>query len=171
MIKILTTTKWNVKELLMIFLFVIVILANLSDLFEDGLQREDSWLKILTIALSLWGIIMLIRLIKKHNNDMGVLNKRVEKTENNLELTHSKLKQIGHEYSIFLHKQFDVWKLSCSEKDVAMLLLKGLSFKEIAELRKTKEKTVRQQASAIYSKANVTGRHEFSAWFFEDLLV
>lgn len=51
-----------------------------------------------------------------------------------------------------------------------MLLLKGLSFKEIASVRDTMEKTVRQQASTIYRKANVSGRHAFSAWFIEDLL-
>ncbi|WP_370693518.1 helix-turn-helix transcriptional regulator [Pseudoalteromonas sp. 1_MG-2023] len=51
-----------------------------------------------------------------------------------------------------------------------MLLLKGLSFKEISAIRHTKEKTVRQQASVIYSKANVEGRHEFAAWFLEDFI-
>jgi len=45
-----------------------------------------------------------------------------------------------------------------------------LSFKEIAAVRKTLEKTVRQQASSIYKKAGVSGRHEFSAWFIEDIL-
>ena len=51
-----------------------------------------------------------------------------------------------------------------------MLLLKGLSLKEIAAVRNTHEKTTRQQASAIYRKAGVTGRHAFSAWFIEDYL-
>jgi DNA-binding CsgD family transcriptional regulator len=37
-------------------------------------------------------------------------------------------------------------------------------------LRGTAEKTIRQQASAIYKKAGVAGRHVFSAWFMEDLL-
>jgi len=52
----------------------------------------------------------------------------------------------------------------------AMLLLKGLSFEEIASVRDTKEKTVRQHATAIYRKSGLNGRHEFSAWFFEDFL-
>jgi DNA-binding NarL/FixJ family response regulator len=53
---------------------------------------------------------------------------------------------------------------------VAILLLKGLSFKEIAGVRETREKTVRQQASSIYKKAGVSGRHAFAAWFIEDFL-
>lgn len=60
--------------------------------------------------------------------------------------------------------------LTLSEQEVAMLLLKGLSFKEISAVRNTKEKTIRQQASSIYSKSNVEGRHEFAAWFLEDFM-
>jgi len=51
-----------------------------------------------------------------------------------------------------------------------MLLLKGLSFKEIAALRITLEKTVRQQASSIYRKSGISGRHELAAWCIEDYL-
>jgi DNA-binding CsgD family transcriptional regulator len=69
-----------------------------------------------------------------------------------------------------LQTQFEEWGLTQTEKEVSLLLLKGLSFKEIAAVRKTLEKTVRQQASSIYKKAGVTGRHEFSAWFIEDIL-
>jgi hypothetical protein len=38
-------------------------------------------------------------------------------------------------------------------------------------VRKPKEATVRQQASSIYSKSLLDGRHEFSAWFIEDLFM
>jgi hypothetical protein len=37
--------------------------------------------------------------------------------------------------------------------------------------RNTSEKTVRQQASAIYQKSNLSSRSELSAFFLEDLLV
>lgn len=67
-------------------------------------------------------------------------------------------------------QQFRLWQLTPSESEIALLLLKGLSFDEIADVRQTKQKTVRQQATSIYRKANVNGRHEFSAWFIEDLI-
>lgn len=75
-----------------------------------------------------------------------------------------------HELGLVLKEQFESWKLTQTERQVAMLLLKGLSFKEIASVRTTLEKTVRQQASSVYKKAGVSGRHAFSAWFIEDLL-
>lgn len=66
--------------------------------------------------------------------------------------------------------QFKQWKLSKSEQEIGLLLLKGFSLKEISALRGTAEKTIRQQASSIYKKSGVVGRHGFSAWFIEDLL-
>lgn len=66
--------------------------------------------------------------------------------------------------------QFDAWRLSPGEADVASLLLKGLSHKEIARLRDTSEATVRQQAAAIYRKSGLGSRAELAAFFLEDLL-
>jgi DNA-binding NarL/FixJ family response regulator len=67
--------------------------------------------------------------------------------------------------------QFGRWALSSAEREVALLLLKGLAHKEIAEVRQTSEKTVRQQSLAVYRKAGLSGRAELSAFFLEDLLL
>lgn len=72
---------------------------------------------------------------------------------------------------IAIDAQLARWALSPSEKEVALLLLKGLSLKEIADIRKTAEKTVRAQSVAIYSKSGLAGRSELSAFFLEDLLL
>lgn len=69
-----------------------------------------------------------------------------------------------------IERQLTSWRLTISEKEVAFLLLKGLSLKEIAEIRKTLEKTARAQATAIYEKAGLSGRSELAAFFLEDLL-
>ena len=53
---------------------------------------------------------------------------------------------------------------------MALLLLKGLSIKEIAQVRGVSERTVHEQARAVYSKAGLTGRTALSAFFLEDLL-
>lgn len=66
--------------------------------------------------------------------------------------------------------QLDQWQLSAAEKEVAFLLLKGLSLKEIAAARSTTEKTARVQSSAVYTKSGLAGRSELSAFFLEDLL-
>lgn len=66
--------------------------------------------------------------------------------------------------------QLEHWGLSPAEKEVALLLLKGLSHKEVADIRGTGEATVRQQSRALYRKAGLSGRHDLAAFFLEDLL-
>lgn len=69
-----------------------------------------------------------------------------------------------------IDQQLDRWGLSGAEKEVALLLLKGLEHKQIAEVRGVTETTVRQQARSLYRKAGLTGRHDLAAFFLEDLL-
>jgi DNA-binding CsgD family transcriptional regulator len=70
-----------------------------------------------------------------------------------------------------LSRQFRRWGLSAAEEEVALLLLKGLSHKEIAAARGIAEATARQQARAVYRKAGLSGRNDLAAFFLEDLLL
>jgi len=65
--------------------------------------------------------------------------------------------------------QFRIWRLSAAEIDIAGLMLKGASLKEIALARDTSEATIRQQAQSIYRKSGLSGRTELSAYFLESL--
>ncbi len=69
-----------------------------------------------------------------------------------------------------IDKQFKKWELTTAEREVALLILKGLRHKEIAALRNTTERTVRQQALAVYKKAGLEGRTDLAAFFLEDFL-
>lgn len=70
-----------------------------------------------------------------------------------------------------IDRQFERWSLTRAEREVALLLLKGLSHHDVARVRKTSERTVRQQARSVYAKAGLGGRSELSAFFLEDLLL
>jgi DNA-binding CsgD family transcriptional regulator len=72
--------------------------------------------------------------------------------------------------SLSIDQQLTKWNLSVAEKEVALLLLKGLSLKEVADVRNTTEKTARVQSIAVYSKSGLSGRSELAAFFLEDLL-
>lgn len=72
--------------------------------------------------------------------------------------------------SAAIDQQLERWGLTAAEKEIALLLLKGLSHKEIAGVRAVSESTVRQQARALYRKAGLGGRHDLAAFFLEDLL-
>ena len=71
---------------------------------------------------------------------------------------------------VAIARQFSAWGLTDAESDVGLLLLKGLSLQEIADIRETSERTVREQARVVYRKSSLAGRNALSAYFLEDLL-
>jgi len=70
-----------------------------------------------------------------------------------------------------IEAQFDRWSLTPTEKEVALLLLKGLGHKQAAAVLSRSERTVRQHAVAVYRKSGLAGRAELAAFFLEDLLL
>jgi putative tricarboxylic transport membrane protein len=69
-----------------------------------------------------------------------------------------------------VNQDFDKWGLSAAERDIALFLLKGLRLQDIADIRATSERTVRQQAQSIYRKSGLESRTELSAYFMEDFM-
>jgi len=101
----------------------------------------------------------------------------LEASKANEDVLHQELSVWKADNAKFVHglaesidRQFVLWKLTAAERDVALLMIKGFSTKEIADLRKTAEKTVRLQVSAIFSKSGLQSRTQLLAYFIEDLL-
>ena len=67
--------------------------------------------------------------------------------------------------------QFRSWRLTPTEREVALMLLKGYGHKEIAALTGRSERTVRQHAGVVYDKAGLAGRAELAAYFLKDLML
>ena len=161
------------KESLLIIILTLVVVTSGFDLMTDlshgatyGHITKESATILLSVSAILWllhGLREQAREITQLKHDLAQINVARKQPD---EYVLAARKQVGE----VIAKQFNDWELTTSEKEVGLLLLKGLSLKEIAALRNTLEKTVRQQASAIYKKAGISGRHEFSAWFIEDFL-
>lgn len=69
-----------------------------------------------------------------------------------------------------LENYFADWGLTPSEREVAMMAIKGFSIAEMAELRNTREGTIKAQCGAVYKKAGVSGRLQLLSLFIDDLL-
>lgn len=67
--------------------------------------------------------------------------------------------------------QFTNWHLTPTEREVALMLLKGYGHKEIAALTGRSERTVRQHAGVVYDKAGISGRAELAAFFLNDVML
>lgn len=80
------------------------------------------------------------------------------------------LRAASGEFHEMMEDRFADWGLSESERDIAMLTLKGLSIREIAGVRNSSEGTIKSHSNAIYRKAGVTGRGQLQSLFIEDLM-
>lgn len=94
----------------------------------------------------------------------------LENTKKSAQYFEQKSKDFIGTYHQFVFAEFDKWSFTATEKDIALLLLKGLSFKEIAARRFTSERTVRNQCANIYQKSGQAGKSEFNAYFLRQLV-
>ncbi len=161
------------KDKIITIILIVIMLLNGVDVFVDiGLNVpvwhivQESFLVLLSAA----GAIVLIMDIRKKTKELNSLSLDLKEANNQIDSLHSKISQERKHYSGVIKRQFDEWGFTPGEQEVGFLLLKGLSLKEVATVRNTKEATVRQQASSVYAKSSLVGRHEFSAWFLEDFL-
>lgn len=100
-------------------------------------------------------------------DDLDQINSKLKKEQESFE---KKISHLSTEFLSNIDEQFNQWSFSRGEKEIALLLIKGLSMKDIAGIRGSNENTVRQQASQIYKKSSLNGRMELSAFFLDDLL-
>lgn len=164
------------KELLIALFFLITsslltVIDVIADLSE-GTSIQHVTLEVGVIVIGIAGSLLIIRRlvfrlrseIKRNQEDIEALRSQSAKWKTEAQ---SLLKGLA----IQIDHQFTAWGFTAAEKEVALLLIKGLSSKEIAKVRKTQEKTVRLQSSAVYKKSGVSGRAELAAFFLEDLLL
>ncbi len=166
-----------------ILTFVILLGTSLFTLVDiildmsDGVPAEHIIHEIALWAFSMGGAFYQFKIIKWQKNEIEVFKSKInelDSTNNALKIEQENFqKKISHlttEFLVNIDQQFNQWVFSRAEKEIALLLIKGLSMKEIADIRGSTESTVRQQASQIYKKSSLNGRMELSAFFLDDLL-
>lgn len=67
-------------------------------------------------------------------------------------------------------ERFAAWRLTPAERDVALLVIRGLSIAEIAALRQTRPGTIKAQVHAVLAKSGASGRADLVARFLDELL-
>jgi DNA-binding CsgD family transcriptional regulator len=129
----------------------------------------DAVTLLLTISAAVGVALLTQRLQAQHEERMALIRDlKIARAEG--EAWRSRVQSNLHGIRVEMENQFREWGMTAAEREVGLLILKGLTHKEIAALRGTSEATVRQQAQAIYRKADLPGKTAFSAYFLEDLL-
>lgn len=161
------------RDYLTLALSLLIVLATSVDISLDsaaGTPVEHILHEILLMTAALGLAAWVASDLRRRNREVAQLRRELEVVQRAGTPRNADVEAARASLSHAIDSQFADWGLSHSEREVGRLLLKGLSTREIAALRETQEKTVRQQASAIYRKAELPGRHAFAAWFLEDLL-
>jgi DNA-binding CsgD family transcriptional regulator len=116
-------------------------------------------------------LMMVTRLARAASAEASSLAGELAKSAAEAERWRGEARDLVRGLSQAIDEQFDRWQLSPAEKEVGLLLLKGLSHREVAEARSVTEATARQQARAVYKKAGLSGRHDLAGFFLEDLML
>jgi DNA-binding CsgD family transcriptional regulator len=155
--------------------FILIFVLAVGDIIYDWQEAGNFDAHILgEIIMGLVSLIAFAALsvsIWLNNRKLKETHQQLNQANNDLTTSEHQTQKLMGDFSKIIQAQFASWQLTESEKEVALLLLKGLSLDEIAAVRETKAKTVRQQASNLYKKAGISGRHELVAFFFEELLI
>jgi DNA-binding NarL/FixJ family response regulator len=159
----------------------VILLATLSlitaiiatDLVIDSREGAAVWHLLSEGAaglLALGGTFFILRNMIRLRRDLSQERERSATWRIEAEQWQGRSRRYLEGLAALIDQQFSDWNLTPAEREVAFLLLKGLSLKGIAALRQTTEKTARVQSASIYAKAGLAGRSELSAFFLEDLL-
>lgn len=93
--------------------------------------------------------------------------RKVYNHQNRLE---DQIKIASGAFSEVLEQRFNDWSLTSAEREIAILAIKGFSIAEMADLRRTKQGTIKAQCASVYRKADVAGRLQLLSLFIDDLL-
>ncbi len=167
---------WSLTRLIKLFV-AIGALAVIDVVFdaEGGLTWEHVAFEGGTIALAAGGIALVTARLREERArtaaEMDSLRSRGDALADEAARWRTASESAARNFADVMESEFDRWQLTEAERDVAVLVLKGMSLKEIAAARGTSERTVRQQASVVYGKAGVAGRNELASWFLDALPV
>lgn len=127
-------------------------------------------LKVSPVVLTSVGVVLLFRVSRRQREDHLQVLRDLEIARLQGRRWRDESRSLLQGLGQAMDAQFSRWSLTDAEREVALLLLKGLSSKEVAAVRGSSERTVREQARAVYTKSGLTGRAALSAFFLEDLL-
>lgn len=167
----------NTDGSLRVMLAVVLIATMVGGGIDLVLDAPDSWLsahvlyEVSLIVIAMVTFILLWRGWWESRHDLvearQLLAIRAEERDAWRASAEAALAGLGRA----IDERFSAWGLTPAERDVALLLLKGQSHKQIAFSTGRSERTVRQHAVAVYQKSGLSGRAELAAFFLEDLML
>ncbi|NCN43372.1 MAG: hypothetical protein CO158_08395 [Piscirickettsiaceae bacterium CG_4_9_14_3_um_filter_43_564] len=148
-------------------ILLLLIVFSSADLALDGfpaLSLPHLSIHISLILLYVAAILVLLQIKPDSPNQSE--NKTTEQTPPFVSIETDPILSLSDK----MDQAFDRWQLTPAERKIATLLILGHSLKEIAESCHRGEGTVRQHATTVYKKAQLSGRAKLTAFFLQDFI-
>ncbi|MBI2893839.1 MAG: LuxR family transcriptional regulator [Deltaproteobacteria bacterium] len=149
----------------------VLVAADLVTDVRSGTEIGHAAVELFVFALAGGGAALLWRAARRARREARRLRQDLTRALAESEHFRKESREALEGLGVAIDRQFERWALTPAEREVALLLLKGLSLKEVADARSTSERTARQQALGVYRKSGLSGRAELAAFFLEDLLL
>jgi DNA-binding CsgD family transcriptional regulator len=154
---VLSLVLWIIEE--------IYTLTNPPDIFDRYRLLIATFESFIAVS-SFLAISILYRELKTEEGD----NIQAQSLILDLKRTNRILKNPESSFWIEVKSQMEAWKLTDTEKEIAILLLRGFSHQQIAGVRKKSLRTIENQTASIYEKSSMRGKLEFISFFLTPLL-
>jgi DNA-binding CsgD family transcriptional regulator len=156
-----------------VILFVLIVVLIALDLAEDmeaGTTVFHLVIELLMMLAAVVGAFYFWNQLRVSRQAKRDLERELKKARAETNRWQKEERDLLNNLRKAIDKQFTQWGFSPTYKEVAFYLLKGLSLKEIAELRGSTFQSVRQQSHMLYHQAGLKSRAELSAFFLGGLL-
>lgn len=146
-----------------------LIALDIAADYRAGTSATHVGVEVLVMALCGVGMTALWREYRAQRTLATGLQRDISVVQAEADRWREDARRLLDDLASAVDRQFGEWRLTEAERDVAFALLRGLSHKEVARERETSERTVREQARAVYQKAGLDGRSALAAFFLRDL--
>ena len=155
-------------------IFTVIFSLLVFDVYEDlnaGASLAHVAVETGILILTICGIVLQWSIFFSQKKDIETLNFDLDRARVDLTKYKGDSRKFVEGLANEIDRQLSEWKLTNAEKEITLLILKGLTNKEVGEVRGTSERTIRQQVTSIFQKSNLRSRLELSTYFLEDLIV
>lgn len=152
-------------------IFGLITVDVVSD-YQEGIQWSHITIELMVLIAAVVGLSFLgYAYYQTSQRRLQLLKRDLNAAQAQAKHWQDESRHLIQGLAVQINKQFAHWQLTDAEAQIGLLLLKGFSHQEVANLRQVSERTVREQARTLYRKAGLTSRAELSAFFLEDLLL
>ena len=150
-----------VGMMLAFIFFLFDVVFDLRDHFSDGTPYSKD--EVIHLVFEGGAVVALFF-------GMASLFKYTSFLKNQNSKAQMQLSALKVDFDEYVRSQFAKWELTVAEKDVALLLLRGLNTSDIAGLRSVSVGTIKVQAHNVFGKSGVSSRVEFMALFMDEFI-